>query len=95
MFLIGLSNKLPGKSGTMGEACQETLQGVGPDQKLINPLSVFVAQEKKLLEQLWNIVAIDLQKKLMNFTTNQANTDEMDKQIEALGKALRYFGDTI
>jgi hypothetical protein len=31
----------------------------------------------------------------MNFTTNQANTDEMDKQIEALGKALRYFGDTI
>ena len=40
-------------------------------------------------------VAIDLQKKLMNFTTNQANTDEMNKQIDALGKALRYFGDTV
>jgi len=40
-------------------------------------------------------VAVDLQKKLMNFTTNQANTDEMDKQIYALGKALRYFGDNV
>ena len=40
-------------------------------------------------------VAVDLQKKLMNFTTNQANTDEMNKQIDALGKALRYFGDTV
>ena len=40
-------------------------------------------------------VAVELQKNLMNFTTNQANTNEMDKQIDALGNALRYFGDTV
>ena len=40
-------------------------------------------------------VAVDLQKKLMNFTTNQADTNEMDKQIDALSKSLRYFGDSI
>ena len=40
-------------------------------------------------------VAIDLQKKLMNFTTNQANKDERDMQIEAMNKTLKYFGDQI
>jgi perosamine synthetase len=40
-------------------------------------------------------VAIDLQKKLMNFTTNQANKDERDIQIEAMNKTLKYFGDDI
>jgi dTDP-4-amino-4,6-dideoxygalactose transaminase len=36
-------------------------------------------------------VAIDLQKKLMNFTTNQANENERMLQIEALTKTLKYF----
>ena len=40
-------------------------------------------------------VAVDLQKSLMNFTTNQANTDEMEIQIDALNKTLHYFGDDI
>ncbi len=40
-------------------------------------------------------VAIDLQKKLMNFTTNQANKEERDIQIEAMNKTLKYFGDDI
>jgi perosamine synthetase len=40
-------------------------------------------------------VAIELQKKLMNFTTNQANKDERDIQIEAMNKTLKYFGDQI
>lgn len=38
-------------------------------------------------------VAINLQKSLMNFTTNQANVDEQNIQLEALSKTLRYFGD--
>lgn len=38
-------------------------------------------------------VAIDLQKKLMNFTTNQANENERMLQIEALTKTLKYFND--
>ena len=83
-FLIGLSNKLPGKSGIMGKACPETLQGVGPDKKLINPLSVFVTQEKKLLEQLWNLVAIDLQK-LQDVTQGLQILDEaLEMSLEAV-----------
>ncbi len=39
-------------------------------------------------------VAVDLQRKLMNFTTNQANAEERNIQIEALNKTLNYFGDT-
>ena len=31
----------------------------------------------------------------MNFTTNQANKDERDMQIEAMNKTLKYFGDQI
>lgn len=38
-------------------------------------------------------VAVDLQRKLMNFTTNQANAEERDIQIEALNRTLRFFGD--
>jgi len=38
-------------------------------------------------------VAVELQKRLMNFTTNQANEEEMDIQTEALAKTLRFFGD--
>jgi perosamine synthetase len=38
-------------------------------------------------------VAETLQKKLMNFTTNQSRKTEMNKQCEVLTKTLRYFGD--
>ena len=38
-------------------------------------------------------VAVDLQKKLMNFTTNQANADERTVQIHSLRKTLSYYGD--
>jgi dynein heavy chain len=68
----------------MGKACPETLQGVGPDKKLINPLSVFVTQEKKLLEQLWNLVAIDLQK-LQDVTQGLQILDEaLEMSLEAV-----------
>ena len=40
-------------------------------------------------------VAVDLQRKLMNFTTNQANEEEQNIQIEAMKKAQQYFGDTL
>jgi perosamine synthetase len=40
-------------------------------------------------------VAVDLQRKLMNFTTNQANKEERDIQINALTKTLKYFGDKV
>ena len=38
-------------------------------------------------------VAVDLQSRLMNFTTNQADSAEREIQMEALSKTLRYFGD--
>ena len=38
-------------------------------------------------------VAVELQKKLMNFTTNQANADERKIQSETLRKTLNYFGE--
>ena len=38
-------------------------------------------------------VAVALQKKLMNFTTNQANADERKIQSETLRKTLNYFGE--
>ena len=40
-------------------------------------------------------VSEGLQKMLMNFTTNQSSLDEMEVQICALNKTLKYFGDTI
>ena len=40
-------------------------------------------------------IAVDLQKKIMNFTTNQANLEEREIQINALKATLEYFGDTI
>lgn len=40
-------------------------------------------------------VAVDLQKNLMNFTTNQANAEERTIQIDALRKTLAYFGDSV
>ena len=40
-------------------------------------------------------VAVDLQKNLMNFTTNQADKEERDIQIEALKETQRYFGDNL
>ena len=40
-------------------------------------------------------VAVDLQKRLMNFTTNQADQAEREVQLNALSKALKYFGDEI
>ena len=39
-------------------------------------------------------VAVDLQKNLMNFTTNQANEKERSIQIEVMRKTQQYFGDT-
>jgi perosamine synthetase len=38
-------------------------------------------------------VAVGLQRRLMNFTTNQANAEEREIQLNAMGKALEYFGD--
>jgi perosamine synthetase len=38
-------------------------------------------------------VAVDLQRKLMNFTTNQATAEERLIQIDALRKTLTFFGD--
>jgi hypothetical protein len=38
-------------------------------------------------------IAEDLQKKLMNFTTNQSRKAEMDKQCEILTETRNYFGD--
>lgn len=40
-------------------------------------------------------VAVDLQKNLMNFTTNQANEKERSIQIEVMRKTQQYFGDTL
>ena len=40
-------------------------------------------------------VAVELQKKLMNFTTNQANLEEREVQINALKSTLKYFGDSV
>jgi len=40
-------------------------------------------------------VAVDLQANLMNFTTNQANKEERDIQIEVMRKTQEYFGDTL
>jgi len=40
-------------------------------------------------------VAVDLQKRLMNFTTNQADEAEREVQVNALSKTLKYFGDKI
>ncbi len=38
-------------------------------------------------------VADGLQRRLMNFTTNQANQYEREVQIDAMKKTLKYFGD--
>ena len=40
-------------------------------------------------------IAIDLQSKLMNFTTNQANQEERNIQVDALISTLRFFKDKI
>tara|TARA_B110000967_G_scaffold203659_1_gene244744 strand:- start:1191 stop:2372 length:1182 start_codon:yes stop_codon:yes gene_type:complete len=40
-------------------------------------------------------VAVNLQKNLMNFTTNQANKDERHAQIEIMRKTQKYFGDNL
>jgi perosamine synthetase len=40
-------------------------------------------------------VAAKLQRRLMNFTTNQANAKEREMQLEALAKTLLYFGDEV
>ena len=38
-------------------------------------------------------VAVDLQQRLMNFTTNQATAHEREVQMVAMQKTLEYFGD--
>jgi len=40
-------------------------------------------------------IAVDLQANLMNFTTNQANEEERNIQIEIMKKTQLYFGDTL
>ena len=40
-------------------------------------------------------VAVDLQKNLMNFTTNQRNSSEREVQLNALRKTLAFFGDNV
>ena len=37
-------------------------------------------------------VAIKLQKNIMQFTTNQKNKAELQKQILALKKTIKFFG---
>ena len=41
------------------------------------------------------LIAENLQKKLMNFTTNQKSLKERDIQCKAMVKTLKYFGDNI
>jgi dynein heavy chain len=84
VFLAGLSSKLPGNSGIMGEACKATLQGVGPNKKLINPLAVFVTQEKKLLQQLWGVVSHDLQKLQDVIQGLQILDEALERSLEAV-----------
>ena len=43
--------------------------------------------------QILLMVAIKLQKSLMNFTTNQSSKKERAIQITALKKTLKYFGE--
>jgi perosamine synthetase len=38
-------------------------------------------------------IAEKLQRNLMNFTTNQANAEERNIQLEALSKTLKYYGE--
>ena len=40
-------------------------------------------------------VAVELQKNLMNFTTNQRNSNEREVQLNALRKTLTFFGDEV
>lgn len=40
-------------------------------------------------------IAVELQKNLMNFTTNQANEYERAMQTDSLTKTLKYFGDHV
>ena len=40
-------------------------------------------------------VSVNLQANLMNFTTNQANEEERNIQIEVMRKTQEYFGDTL
>jgi len=40
-------------------------------------------------------IAVDLQKNLMNFTTNQANKEERQFQIDIMRKTQQYFGDKL
>jgi perosamine synthetase len=40
-------------------------------------------------------VAVDLQQNLMNFTTNQANEEERNIQIDVMSRTQKYFGDTL
>jgi perosamine synthetase len=40
-------------------------------------------------------VAVELQDNLMNFTTNQANEEERNIQIDAMMKTHQYFGETL
>lgn len=40
-------------------------------------------------------IAVDLQANLMNFTTNQANEEEQNNQIEVMKETQQYFGETL
>ena len=65
----------------------------------IGPLDRTLPSQSTLLTDGMEVtiirVAEELQNTLMNFTTNQANTEEREVQIEALRKTQKYFGDTL
>ena len=83
-FLAGLKNKLPGKTGIMSEPCAATIQGVGPSKQLINPLAVFVSQEKILLQQLWVVVDSELQKLQDAIQGLQILDEALETSLEAV-----------
>ena len=83
-FLAGLKNKLPGTTGIMGEPCKQTVQGVGPNQQLINPLAVFVSQERILLQQLWAVVDSELQKLQDAILGLQILDEALEMSLEAV-----------
>ena len=54
-----------------------------------------ISGEKKISDSYgWGETpnAVDLQKKIMQFTTNQKNLKEVDIQIKALKKTIDFFG---
>lgn len=66
--------------------------GIYAASKLLHQEPIF--REKKI-GRGETPVAVDLQKKLLNFTTNQGSEEDRKIQMEALSNTLRYFGDEV